>query len=292
MWKDETAVDAVKALEKEPEAKNGDCFGQGPDNPGAAKEAGKPCQFPKNVHEGHRERLKQRFLRDGLRGFETHQILELLLFFGIPRRDTNEIAHALLDAFGNLPGVLKASYEDLTKIKGMTSGAAVLIRLSGSLIREYNDGELPKDMILDSPEKIGAFILPKFFGEQNERVLVVCMDNKCKVLSCTFVSEGSLNATEISVRKVLEQAIISHATAVVLAHNHPSGFALPSAEDQASTRTIAQVLHVAGVQLVDHLVVAEDDYVSMRSTPAMAALFRTGDPPEQRQRKIAKDEEL
>ena len=216
----------------------------------------------------------------------------MLLFFGIPRRDTNEIAHALLDAFGNLPGVLKASYEDLIKIKGMTSGAAVLIRLSGSLIREYNDGELPKDMILDSPEKIGAFILPKFFGEQNERVLVVCMDNKCKVLSCTFVSEGSLNATEISVRKVLEQAIISHATAVVLAHNHPSGFALPSAEDQASTRTIAQVLHVAGVQLVDHLVVAEDDYVSMRSTPAMAALFRTGDPPEQRQRKIAKDEEL
>ena len=177
-------MDAVKALEKEPEAKNGDCFGQGPDNPGAAKEAGKPCQFPKNVHEGHRERLKQRFLRDGLRGFETHQILELLLFFGIPRRDTNEIAHALLDAFGNLPGVLKASYEDLIKIKGMTSGAAVLIRLSGSLIREYNDGELPKDMILDSPEKIGAFILPKFFGEQNERVLVVCTRRKSASEKC------------------------------------------------------------------------------------------------------------
>ena len=264
----------METSEKVRAAVNGEV--QGNSQTGALEETGDSGKAQKNPHEGHRERLKQRFLRDGLRGFEPHQILELLLFFGIPRRDTNETAHALLDAYGNLPGVLKAPYEDLIKIKGMTASAAVLIRLSGALIREYNDGELPKDMILDSPEKIGAFILPKFFGEQNERVLVVCMDNKCKVLSCTFVSEGSVNATEISVRKVLEQAIISHATAVVLAHNHPSGFALPSAEDQTTTRTIAQVLHVAGIQLVDHLVIAEDDYVSMRSTPTMAALFRIG----------------
>ncbi len=226
------------------------------------------------IHDGHRERLKQRFLREGLRGFEEHQILELLLFFGIPRRDTNEIAHTLLNQFGNLPGVLKASYEDLAKVKGVTANAAVLMRLSGSLIREYYDRDLPKDMILDTPDKIGEFILPKFFGEQNERVLVVCMDNKCKVLNCAFVAEGSVNATEISVRRILEQAITSHATAVVIAHNHPSGFALPSAEDQATTRMIAQVLEVAGIQLVDHLVVAEDDFVSMRSTPTMASLFQ------------------
>ena len=226
------------------------------------------------IHDGHRERLKQRFLREGLRGFEEHQILELLLFFGIPRRDTNETAHALLDRFGSLFGVLKAPYEDLAKVQGMSANMAVLLRLSGALIREYYDRGLPKDMILDTPEKIGEFILPKFIGEHNERVLVVCMDNKCKVLSCSFVSEGSVNATEISVRRVLEQAITSHATAVVLAHNHPSGFALPSAEDQVSTRTIAQVLDVAGIQLVDHLVVAEDDFVSMRSTPTMAALFQ------------------
>ena len=236
------------------------------------KEQNKPAG---NIHEGHRERLKQRFLREGLRGFEEHQMLEMLLFFGIPRRDTNEIAHALLERFGNLPGVLKAPYEELTKVKGITANAAVLIRLSGALIREYYDRDLPKDMILDSPEKIGEFILPKFFGERNERVLVVCMDNKCKVLSSAFVAEGSVNATEISVRRILEQAISSHATAVVLAHNHPNGFALPSTEDQESTQMIAHVLSVAGIQLVDHLVVAENDFVSMRSTPMLAGLFRT-----------------
>ena len=225
------------------------------------------------LHSGHRERLRQRFLREGLRDFEPHHTMELLLFYGIPRRDTNEIAHRLLDTFGSIPGVLMASYEELVKVPGITANAAALIRLTGELVREYYDGQLPKDMILDTPEKIGKYILPKFIGERNEKVLLVCLDNKCKVLQCSFVSEGSVSATEINVRRILEQAINSHATAVVIAHNHPSGFALPSVEDQTSTRSIAFTLDAAGIQLVDHLVVAEDDYVSMRSTPTMAPLF-------------------
>lgn len=227
-----------------------------------------------SLHEGHRERLKQRFLKDGLRGFEPHQILEMLLFYAIPRKDTNEIAHELLNVFGSLAGVLKAPYDDLLEVNGMTPGAATLISFSGQLVREYYDSNLSKDMILDSTEKMGNYILPKFFGETNEKVLLVCLDNKCKVLHCSFVSEGSINATEIHVRRILEQAIRNHATAVVIAHNHPSGFALPSFEDQQSTKVLAETLQVAGIQLVDHLVVAEDDYVSMRSTPSMANLFR------------------
>lgn len=229
-----------------------------------------------DTHEGHRDRVKQRFLRDGLRGFEPHQILELLLFYGIPRKDTNEIAHELLDTFGSLSGVLRAPYEDLLEIKGITPNAATLIRFSGQLIREYYDNNLSKDMILDSTEKMGQFILPKFMGEDNEKVLLVCLDNKCKVLHCSFVSEGSMNATEIHVRRILEQAIRNRATAVVIAHNHPSGFALPSIEDQHSTKVLANALQIAGIQLVDHLVVAENDYVSMRSTPMLAHLFKTG----------------
>jgi DNA repair protein RadC len=198
----------------------------------------------------------------------------MLLFYGIPRKDTNEIAHELLNTFGSLSGVLKAPYEDLLSVKGMTHGAATLIRFSGQLIREYYDSELSKDMILDSTEKMGQFVLPKFFGEHNERVLLICLDNKCKVLHSSFVSEGSMNATEIHVRRILEQAIRNHATAVVIAHNHPSGFALPSFEDQQSTKVLTNTLHVAGIQLIDHLIVAEDDYVSMRSTPALASLFK------------------
>jgi DNA repair protein RadC len=227
-----------------------------------------------SMHEGHRDRLKQRFLREGLRGFEQHQILEMLLFYGIPRKDTNAIAHHLLNTFGSLAGVLKASYEDLLNVNGMTPGAATLVQFSGQLVREYYDSNLSKDMILDSTDKMGEYILPKFFGEINEKILLVCLDNKCKVLHCSFVSEGSMNAAEIHVRRILEQAIRNHATAVVIAHNHPSGFALPSVEDQTSTQALTNALHVAGIQLVDHLVVADDDYVSMRSTPALASLFQ------------------
>jgi DNA repair protein RadC len=226
------------------------------------------------VHKGHRERLKNRFLRDGLRGFEPHQILEMLLFYAIPRKDTNPIAHELINTFGNLSGVLKASYDDLLKVKGVTPGAATLICFCGQIIREYYDSELSKDMILDSAEKMGQFILPKFFGEHNEKVLMVCLDNKCKVLHTSFISEGSINATQISVRRILEQAIRNHATAVVVAHNHPSGFALPSVEDQKTTKILTNALNVAGIQLVDHLIVADDDYVSLRSTKMLAHLFK------------------
>jgi DNA repair protein RadC len=228
-----------------------------------------------HMHAGHRERLKKRFLRDGLRGFEPHQILELLLFYGIPRRDTNPIAHELINTFGNLSGVLKASYDELLKVKGVTPGSAALICFCGQLIREYYDSEVSKkDIVLDSTEKMGEYILPKFFGERNERVLLVCLDNKCKVLHSSFVSEGSINATEISVRRILEQAIRNHATAVVVAHNHPSGFALPSVEDQKTTKVLTNALNVAGIQLVDHLIVADDDYVSLRSTKMLTHLFR------------------
>ncbi|MDD3693515.1 MAG: DNA repair protein RadC [Oscillospiraceae bacterium] len=225
------------------------------------------------LHDGHRQRMKQRFLRDGMRGFEPHQIVEMLLFYGIPRKDTNEIAHTLIENFGSLSGILKASYDDLLNVKGMTPGAATLLCFCGQLIREYFDSEISKDMVLDSTEKIGQFILPKFFGEHNEKVLLVCMDNKCKVLHSSFVSEGSMNATEIHVRKILEQAIRNHATAVVVAHNHPSGFAIPSIEDQHSTRALVNALHIVGIHLVDHIIVAEGDFVSMRSTPALSSLF-------------------
>lgn len=226
-----------------------------------------------NVHEGHRERVKRRFLREGLRGFEPHQILEMLLFYGIPRKDTNEIAHALLEYFGDLSGALKATYDELMQVKGMTPGAATLVSFSGQLVREFYDLKISNDTILDSAEKMGQFVLPKFFGEHNEKVLLVCMDGKCKVLHSSFVSEGSINATQIHIRRILEQAIRNRATLVVVAHNHPNGFAIPSKDDQDSTRKLVRALHTVGIHLADHIIVADNDYVSMRSTPLLAPLF-------------------
>ena len=225
-----------------------------------------------NVHEGHRDRIKRRFLHDGLRGFETHEMLEMLLFFGIPRRDTKETAYALLEYFGDLSRVLQATYDELIQVKGITPTAAILVSFCGQLIREYYDLET-KDIILDSAEKMGQFILPKFFGEHNEKLLLICMDGKCRVLHSCFLSEGSINATQIHIRRILEQAIRNRATIAVLAHNHPSGFAIPSKDDQESTRRLVCALHTVGIHLADHIIIAENDFVSMRSTPFLAPLF-------------------
>jgi len=225
-----------------------------------------------NLHEGHRNRVKKRFLRDGLQSFEPHQILEMLLFFGIPRKDTNVTAHQLIETFGGLSGVLKASYQDLAEVKGITPSSAMLISFCGQLIREYYTIS-PQDLVLDSTQKMGNYILPRFFGETNEKVLLVCLDSKCKVVYSSFISEGSMNAAEIHVRRILEQAIRSHAAGVVIAHNHPGGFALPSSDDVLSTQELIKSLSANHIHVIDHIIVADDDFVSMRSTPSLATMF-------------------
>ena len=109
----------------------------------------------------------------------------------------------------------------------------------------------------------GAYLVPRFFGRKVETVFLLCLDAKCKVLCCREIGEGSVNAASISVRKVVEAALSSGATSVVLAHNHPSGVALPSADDVQTTRRVAAALSAVEVKLIDHIVVAEGDFISM-----------------------------
>lgn len=229
-----------------------------------------------NIHDGHRDRMKQRFLKEGLTHFDRHQIVEMLLFFGIPRIDTNEQAHRLMDTFGSLSGILEAPYEELRKVEGIPANAAALICFCGQLFREYYEDKYAAGTILHSTEDIGRLVLPKFMGRKNEAVLLICLDNRGKVLNSSVVFEGSVNAAEINIRLILQQALRHNATAAVIAHNHPNGHALPSKEDITTTMQLIKALEVAGIRLIDHLVVAEDDYVSMRETPTIAPIFHRG----------------
>ena len=216
-----------------------------------------------SIHAGHRERLKQRFLEEGLDNFTDIQALELLLFYAIARKDTNPIAHALLDHFGSLSQVLEASTEELQKVKGISEHAAILLQLIPQLGRYYQVDCSQRVEILTSLDACGAYLVPRFFGRNKETVFLLCLDAKCKVLCCKEIGEGSVNSASISVRKVVETALAANASSVVLAHNHPSGIALPSDEDVQTTRRIAAALSAVEIQLVDHIVVAEGDYVSM-----------------------------
>ena len=216
-----------------------------------------------SIHKGHRERLKQRFLEEGLDNFTDIQVLELLLFYAIPRSDTNPIAHTLLDHFGSLSQVLEADVEDLKKIPGIKDHAATLLALVIDLCRYYQVNCAQQTEILTTLDACGRYLVPRFFGRTKETVFLLCLDAKCKVLCCKELGEGSVNSAAISVRKVVETALSANATTVILAHNHPSGIAVPSGEDIQTTQRIAAALHAVEIHLADHIVVADGDYVSM-----------------------------
>ena len=216
-----------------------------------------------HAHTGHRARLRGQFLHAGLDALTDIQVLELLLFYVIPRKDTNPIAHRLLTQFGSLSAVLDAPVEALAQVDGVSETAASLLHLIPALSRRYLIDRSSFERILDTTEKAGAYLVPYFFGARDERVYLLCLDAKCKVLDCRLLSVGGVNTAAVSVRKIVEAALSCNATSVVLAHNHTSGLALPSAEDEATTRRIAAALDAVGILLADHIIVADDDYVSM-----------------------------
>lgn len=215
------------------------------------------------IHDGHRQRMRERYLREGLDHFSDVQVLEFLLYYTIKRKDTNPIAHALLQRFGTLSQVMEAPIDELKKVEDVGIESAMLLHFANALGRYYMVNRAMQQKILSTTEKCGDFLLPFFRGRRNETVYMLCLDAKCKFLCCREVGEGSVNSAAVSPRKVAEIALGAGASSVVLAHNHPSGVAVPSAEDVQTTYRIAQALDTVEVILADHIVVADDDYTSM-----------------------------
>lgn len=217
----------------------------------------------KSIHSGHRQRLKSSFLKSGLDSFHDVNVLELLLFYAVPRQDTNPIAHRLLSTFGSISAVFDAPLEDLMKRGGLSENAATLIKLVPEVARRHQISRARMEYILDTTQKCGDYLVPFFFGETDEAIYLLGLDAKCKVLGCVRLFTGSVNYANLSVRRVVECAINMKATSVILAHNHPSGIAIPSKDDIRTTSSVAHALSLVGVTLADHIVVADEDYVSM-----------------------------
>lgn len=218
------------------------------------------------VHDGHRKRLKTQFLIHG-EDFHDHQLLELLLCYAIPQGDVNGLAHALLDQFGSLAGVFDALPPSLTRVDGVGEHTAVLLKLIPKLAGRYSTIRSSPGDILASSRAARDYLLPYFqTGPRNEMVYLVCMDAKYKVLGCHKLGEGTANAADITPRRVVELALAHNASAVLLAHNHVSGLALPSNADLLTTETLARVLREVGVELADHLIFTEDDMVSLKDS--------------------------
>lgn len=217
----------------------------------------------KDIHTGHRERLKNRFLNEGLDDFEKHNILELLLFYAIPRVDTNEIAHDLIREFGSLSEVFNANYDDLVKVNRITANAATLIKLIPSLARAYLTDKPPAGEVFDSSAKTGEFFVKKFVGETAEVVYLLCLDSSLNYISCDKITKGTVSRANLSIRTIVENVVKHNASSVVIAHNHPRGYAIPSPEDIRATKAIYDALDFLEIRLLDHIIVAQNDYMSI-----------------------------
>ena len=200
-----------------------------------------------DIHSGHRDRVKERFLSEGLDDFTPVQALELLLFYCIPRKDTNEIAHRLLDRFGSLSQVLETDPEELAKVEGVGMATATYLKLIAAASRYYAVDRSKRKTYLPTTDACGEYRMPYFEGRMNDAVFLLCLNADCKVLCCLQVGHGGINSAGVPIRKVVETALACNASAVVLAHNHPSGIALPSREDVLTTDKIASALDAVDI---------------------------------------------
>ena len=224
-------------------------------------------------HKGHRQRMKERFLKEGLDSFDAHQIIELILFNTIPRKDTNILAHHLLDRFGTLPGVLDARVEELMEVEGITKNMAAGIKLFPAVFSRYDMDKRAPCFCFDTLDKVGDYVRSLFVGVTVEQVYMLSFDNRLKLLDCAKLTQGSVNSAPISPRQVTERAYDQHASSVVLVHNHPNGTVLPSKEDIKLTDTMETACGLVGITLLEHLVVAGYDYFPiMRSQKGISRL--------------------
>lgn len=227
-------------------------------------------------HDGHRKRLRKNFIeRGGLYGFSDLNALELLLFYAISRQDTNILAHRLLDKFDTLHGVLTATEQELKEVEGVGDSTAVLLRLVLQIARRSEISKTKDIRAILSSSDAGRYCMPRFMYEEDEVVLMLCLDAKRRIIKCAEVGRGMANAVESNLRLITETALRCKACAVVIAHNHPDGIALPSPEDNAATKQLIAALEPLGVEFVDHIIVAGEDFISYADS-GMLPLFKGG----------------
>ncbi len=229
----------------------------------------------KPIHSGHRQRMREKALEYGFETFKEHEILEMLLFLGIPQRNTNPLAHELINKFGSFSAVFDADYEELVALKGMTQTAAFSIKMMPEIFSRYIEDK-GKDKLADVNGTKDAFnyFYPKYIGATNEILYMMLLDSAGKVLSLDRLSLGGPGSSEVEMRKIVERCVKHRATQAILCHNHPSGVLESSRDDFVTTSKVNRVLKSIGVTLVDHMIVHGDKFVSLRENENYATIFK------------------
>ena len=228
---------------------------------------------PENPHEKHRVRLRETFRKAGVDGMPDHNLLELLLFYSIPRKNTNDIAHRLMTTFGSLNRVFDAPYEELMKVDGIGESSALLISSIPAICRRYKESAASGKINLSEPEDAIEYAVRKFYGSKVEEFYMLCLDASGDLTNCCKIGDGTASSVAVDKRGVLEAAFRNNADRVIFAHNHPGGVAAPSREDINLTGEMCALLKGVGVRLADHIIVAGSDSLSLASVEKFRNLF-------------------
>lgn len=215
-------------------------------------------------HEGHRKRLRERFVAAGLDAFAPHEVIELLLTYAIPRRDTKPIAYALMTRFGSLHAVLQASARELMQVEGIGENAATLLSMMMPLFRAYHKSAEQDTPTLKNLQQCVDYCKGLFSGERYEKLYVVCLDGRMRRLNTVLISSGDINEVPVYARHILGAASQCNASGLIITHNHPSGTAQPSHEDVVLTESLEQILSGINIKLFDHIIVSPQDVFSFR----------------------------
>lgn len=226
------------------------------------KNANSP-KYDNNTHTEHRKRMREHCIKSGIEHFPDHNKLEVLLYYSIPRKDTNPIAHRLIEHFGSLSGVFDAPLDELCKVEDIGEYSALLIKLMPQLFAAYCEDQNKNITVIDTVDKAGEYLKPKFIGKTQEFLYIVTLDPQKRVISCRKVAEGTPNTLSISLRKIAEICLQCNATFVIIAHNHPRGALLPSKEDCISSGKITLTLKMLNIEVADHMIFSGTNYMTL-----------------------------
>lgn len=214
-----------------------------------------------NLHAGHRGRMRNKFIQQDLEAFEMHEILELLLFYALPQKNTNELGHILINHFGSISAVFDASIEELCSIPGVKENTAVLLKLIPDIAREYIQNKNTSNFkTLESMEEIIECAKKQFAGTKEQRVYGVMLDNTFRVVGKCLLAKGDFDSADISPEMVVHELLRYKVKNIILTHNHPEGMAIPSHRDVAKTKALEESFITLGISLIEHVIIGRRDY--------------------------------
>lgn len=229
----------------------------------------------KNPHAGHRGRFRKEIIKSGINpATPEHKVLEYILFYCVPRKDTNELAHALIDKFGSFAAVLEAPERDLYEVKGINEASVTWLKMIIPVFRYYTAKKADVGKRFTGKDQFGEYIFNQYLGNKSEVVTLLSLNAGGKIISYDVIAEGDITSANVSTRNVLDVVLRTGAKGVVMAHNHPSGLALPSKDDLRATIFVKQILNSIDVRLLDHVIVCDDDYVSLAESKDFENIFK------------------